>query len=73
MTHISPPLITKGCSMIGCKHNIQRTIVYPEQVVRADKGKNNITFAVGQDIHLICPKGCKAVMITITEGQRRGQ
>ena len=59
--------------MIGCKHNAQRKVVYPEQVVRADKGKSTITFAASQDIHLICPKGCKAVMITITEGQRRGQ
>ena len=59
--------------MIGCKHNTQRKVVYPEQVVRVDRKRETLSFVAGGDILLVCPKNCGTITLIITEGGRRGQ
>ena len=51
--------------MIGCEHNAEREILYPGRSIRKDDKKK--TFEGGQEIYLICPHGCKEIMIGIYE------
>lgn len=59
--------IEEGTDLIGCEHNIHRTIKYPKSYVQNGKsrGKSPKTFKTGDVIELACSKGCEAIIITL--------
>ncbi len=55
--------------MIGCKHNIDRVIKYPEQ---KKTSKKKISFKPGEMITLRCLKGCRDIFVILsTSAERR--
>lgn len=56
--------------MKGCKHNAIRKIIYPEQITIIDRRGPRLSFECGQEILLICPKGCSPISIAVSTGKR---
>lgn len=53
--------------VVGCQHNANRYIIYPDQKDTFTKGGK--TFKPGQYLILFCPQGCDDVLVGLGENE----
>ena len=53
--------------LVGCPHNAERTITYPERRLFSRKNRQYTTYVPGDLLNLTCPHGCLTIQIFLKD------